>query len=130
MIYCQGSKGFSIIELVVFIVVIAILSTILFSVFGTVFRTAADPSKQTIALNRAESLLDLLIAQKRLKGFHHFTNPCEDHQRLTLCRYAKLLSPQLPISNKRKRYTKLEVQGRTAHNTYKVILLARVGDDS
>ena len=73
--------GFSLIELVVFIVVVGILGTALFAAFSTALQQGASgPDLSTSAAQLAQERMELILAQKRVLGFAGFTaatfDPC------------------------------------------------------
>jgi type II secretory pathway pseudopilin PulG len=68
--------GFSLIELIVFILVIGIASSGILGAFQTTLQNAPTGNYQTIALGLAQERMELILSQKRLKGFTLFSDPC------------------------------------------------------
>jgi type II secretory pathway pseudopilin PulG len=68
--------GFSLIELIVFILVIGIVSSGILGAFQTTLQNAPTGNYQTIALGLAQERMELILAQRRLKGFTLFSDPC------------------------------------------------------
>jgi Tfp pilus assembly protein PilW len=69
-------RGFSLIELIVFILIISIVTAALMVSFETVLKNSPAGNRQTIAISLAEERMDLILGQKRLQGFSNFIDPC------------------------------------------------------
>ena len=77
----KPETGFSLIELVVFIVVVGILGAALFAGFSTALQQGASGTDlSTNATQLAQERMELILAQKRVLGFAGFTaatfDPC------------------------------------------------------
>jgi type II secretory pathway pseudopilin PulG len=77
----KPETGFSLIELVVFIVVVGILGAALFAGFSTALQQGASGTDlSTSAIQLAQERMELILAQKRVLGFTGFTaatfDPC------------------------------------------------------
>lgn len=69
-------RGFNLIEVTVFIVVLALGVTGVFIAFGNVARANLAGNIQTEATQLAQERMELILTQKREKGFGAFTDPC------------------------------------------------------
>ncbi len=71
-------RGFSLIELVIFIVVTSILATALFAVFSTALRGPALASDSNRAMQIAVERMELILPQRQVLGFAAFAIPAAD----------------------------------------------------
>ncbi len=71
-------QGFSLIELIIFILVVSILSTALFSVFSTALRGPAQVSGSIQAMQLAVERMELILPQRKALGFVAFATPAAD----------------------------------------------------
>lgn len=71
-----NSGGFSLIELVIFIVVIGIAVPGIFLAFSTALQKSPIVNPQTIANQLAAARMDIIIGQRRMFGYSSFTDPC------------------------------------------------------
>lgn len=69
-------RGFTLIEIIIFIVITGILATGLAAVFSTTMRGAAMPGQLTQATQIAQERMELILGQRRAVGFAAFTDPC------------------------------------------------------
>jgi len=74
----QRQQGFSLIELIIFILVISILSTALLSVFTTALRGPAQASSSMLAMQLAVERMELILPQRQVLGFAAFNSPAAD----------------------------------------------------
>jgi prepilin-type N-terminal cleavage/methylation domain-containing protein len=72
----RRNAGFTLIELVIFIVIAGVLAVGLASVFSTAMRGAAEPGQLTHATQIAQERMELILGQRRAVGFATFTDPC------------------------------------------------------
>lgn len=68
--------GFTLVELVIFITVAAVLAVALTAAFSTVLRESATPGQLTQAALLAQERMELILAQRRAVGFAAFADPC------------------------------------------------------
>ena len=71
-------NGFSLIELVIFILVTSILSAALFTAFSSALRGPAVASAASQAMHLAVERMELILPQKQVLGFAAFSNPNAD----------------------------------------------------
>ena len=74
----QPQQGFTLVELIIFILVISILSTALLSVFSTALRGAAQVSSSIQAMQLAAERMELILPQRQVLGFAAFSSPAAD----------------------------------------------------
>lgn len=73
----RPARGFTLVELVVFIVVAALLGLGFFSVFGSmVSEDSPQAGETTKATQLAQERMELILAQKHAVGFTAFADPC------------------------------------------------------
>ncbi len=68
--------GFSLIELVIFIVIIGIVVSSVFLAFSTSSQKSPFVNAQVTANLLAGARMDIILGQRRLVGFTSFTDPC------------------------------------------------------
>lgn len=76
-----GERGVTLIELIVFIIIVGVLVSGLMGGFTTLLRGSATPQKMTQALQLAQERMELIRARKDAVGFACFTgtryDPCQ-----------------------------------------------------
>jgi len=76
----KTAAGYSLIELVMFIVILGILGAALFSAFGIALQGSGDSYPNSDAARLAQERMELILAQRRALGFAGFTaasfDPC------------------------------------------------------
>lgn len=72
----KKSAGFSLIELVVFIVVIGLAVGGVFLAFSTALQKNPLINPQTTANELASARMDIIIGQRRINGFSTLSDPC------------------------------------------------------
>ena len=70
------ARGFTLIELIIFIVIASIMGVALMAVFSTTTRRAPDAGQLTQATQLAQERMELVMAQRRAAGFAAFVDPC------------------------------------------------------
>ncbi len=93
----SSQKGFSLIELVIFIVITSLLSAALFAVFSSALLGPAQTSSATQAMRLAVERMELILPQRQVLGFTSFSLPNADP--------CKMGSAQLACSNIPGSYT-------------------------
>lgn len=68
--------GFSLIELIVFILIIGIIASALLVSFSTILQNAPSSNFQTTAIALAGERMDIILGQKQMQGFSSFSDPC------------------------------------------------------
>lgn len=71
----QGN-GFSLIEVIVFIVVLGVLVAGLVVAFGSQLQNSPVAGRLDSAAELAQQRMELILAQRRATGFAGFTDPC------------------------------------------------------
>lgn len=69
-------QGVSLIELVVFIVVIGLALSGVMLAFNTALDKTSQINPQTTAIQLASARMDIIIGQRRMLGFTNFSDPC------------------------------------------------------
>ena len=72
----RASRGFSLIEAVVFIVVVGLMMAALAVAFGGPLRTSGQAGELDRLAELTQQRLELILAQRRAAGFDAFTDPC------------------------------------------------------
>ena len=72
----QCRSGFSLIEVIVFIVVLGVLAAGLVVAFGSPIRNSPEAGRLDLAAELAQQRMELILAQRRAVGFAGFTDPC------------------------------------------------------
>lgn len=70
------STGFTLIELIVFIVIMGIAVSAVLLSFQTLLSKSPQANQQTIALELAEGRMDVIMGQYYLNGFASFSDIC------------------------------------------------------
>lgn len=71
-----NQNGVTLVELIVFIVIAALLATGLMSVFTSANKATPSAGDITQALELAQERMELIIAYKQAKGFNAMIDPC------------------------------------------------------
>ncbi len=69
-------SGFSLIELVFFIVIFAIASIAILRSFQAILTVLPNANRQNVATELAQGRMDVILGQFLLKGFNNFSDPC------------------------------------------------------
>jgi prepilin-type N-terminal cleavage/methylation domain-containing protein len=69
-------KGFTLVELIIFIVIIGVSVSSLITVYRTALKNTPTGNYQTTAIELAQGRMEIILGQKRLKGFTSFSDPC------------------------------------------------------
>lgn len=72
----KNNAGFSLIELVVFIVVMGIAITGIFLAFQTALQKSVVATPQIIANLLAQGRMDIIVGQERINGFNSYSDIC------------------------------------------------------
>lgn len=80
----QHKTGFTLVELIIFIVVLSIAVSAIFSAFSVALQQSFTANYQTTVIELAQGRMELILGQKRLKGFAGFTDPCPGAPACTL----------------------------------------------
>ena len=71
-----AARGFTLVELIIFIVITSIMAVALMSAFSTTSRSTAESGLVTKATQLAQERMELVLAQRRAAGFATFVDPC------------------------------------------------------
>jgi MSHA pilin protein MshD len=71
-----GVKGFTLIELILFIVIMGIAATAVLLSFQTLLAKSPNANRQTTALELAEGRMDVILGQYYQAGFTNFGDIC------------------------------------------------------
>lgn len=72
----RQAAGFSLIEAIVFIVVVAVLLAGLVAALSSNLRSSPRAGELDLASELAQQRMELILAQRRAAGFAAFTDPC------------------------------------------------------
>jgi Tfp pilus assembly protein PilE len=78
-------NGFTLIELVIFIVVISVTFTTLAISFQTLLKKSYFPNRVTTAVGLAQARMELILGQRYQKGFTSFVDPCTNATPPAVC---------------------------------------------
>ena len=70
------SKGFTLIEVVIFIVILGIASAGILLSFETALRATPENSRASMALNLTQGRINIILGQYYLKGYSSFSDIC------------------------------------------------------
>lgn len=73
---CSVARGFTLVELIIFIVIVSIMGVALMSAFSTTTRGTPDAGQLTQATQLAQERMELVMAQRRAVAFAAFADPC------------------------------------------------------
>ena len=68
--------GFSLIEVIVFIVILGVLMAALVIAFASPLLSSPDAGRLDLAAELAQQRMELILAQRRAAGFAAFADPC------------------------------------------------------
>lgn len=68
--------GFTLIEVIIFIIVLSIVATGLFVSFNTVLALSANPGKNLAASQLAKARMSIILQNRLVNGFSSITDPC------------------------------------------------------
>jgi type II secretory pathway pseudopilin PulG len=75
----KKQKGVTLIELVIFIIVLGIIVTGILMSFGVALRKSPDIDRASRAVELAQQRMDLIVGLRKMNGFDSITtDPCED----------------------------------------------------
>jgi hypothetical protein len=77
--------GISLIEMVIFIVLVGIIATGLMAALHESLKHLPENQDDIVAIHLAESRLEFLIGQKFINDFSHFTDTCTDAEPPSIC---------------------------------------------
>lgn len=72
----KKAYGFTLIELIAFIIVIGIAATAVFISFNRIVTGSTRPDANQIAIDLAERRMELILGNRFIQGFVTFTDPC------------------------------------------------------
>jgi Tfp pilus assembly protein PilE len=78
-------SGISLIELVIFIVILGILGLTIMMSFGVSLEQSPLSQQSTQALEYAQQRMDLILGQRAMQGFSSFVDPCVASPSLAVC---------------------------------------------
>jgi len=78
-------KGFTLIELIIFIIVMAIIALGILASFSVSLRYAPDIEYASRATELAQQRMDLILGQRYIQGFSTYTDPCVASPSLPIC---------------------------------------------
>ena len=73
----KKNGGFSLIELVMFIVIVGILITGVFVTFSEINASVTTPESYNVASQLAQERMEMIIGQRRQVGFAAFVDPLD-----------------------------------------------------
>lgn len=113
-----NQRGISLIELIIFIMIMGILSAAILATFNVAGSKTPNIDKQIEALDYGQLRMDLILGQKATQGFNSFTDPCSGSSPPAVCN-----SPGFAVSS-------TIAQNWNGDTNYKVITVTVSGDAS
>ena len=112
-------RGFTLVELIIFIVIVSIMGVALMSAFSTTTRGTPDAGQMTQATQLAQERMELVMAQRRAVAFAAFADPCTFGTPPAACTPPAGYNVAVTI-----------VTGWNSSNDYKVITVSVTGTSS
>ncbi len=82
--YQHKMRGFSLIECLIFIVIVGIAASTMLLSFQNILQNSPNANNQTLAIGLAQERMELLLKQQQINGIN-FTNPCSGGSPPTIC---------------------------------------------
>jgi len=76
MVNATRARGFTLIEMVVFIVVVGVAAVALFRMFGQTMPRSPAPSQLTQATQLAQERMELILGRRGVVGYNALNDPC------------------------------------------------------
>lgn len=74
--FFHKQQGITLLELVVFIVIISVAMVGLISSFNTVLKHSTEPGQRLVASALADARMNLILLQRHVHGFNNISDPC------------------------------------------------------
>ncbi|OGT96774.1 MAG: hypothetical protein A2298_04505 [Gammaproteobacteria bacterium RIFOXYB2_FULL_38_6] len=81
----KANSGFTLIEVIIFVVVLGVVATGLLMSFGASLEASPEIQKNSIAVELAEQRMDLILGQRHGYGFASTADPCTAAPSLPAC---------------------------------------------
>jgi Tfp pilus assembly protein PilE len=81
----RQQKGVSLIELIIFIIVLGMLSSGILMAFAVVLEKIPAVKKTTLATTIAQRKMERILGQKYSQGFDNVSDPCETQPQPDIC---------------------------------------------
>jgi Tfp pilus assembly protein PilV len=78
-------RGISLIEVTIFIVVVGLAMVAVIMGVGASLQNTPSSSQTTLALEQAQSRMDIILGQRAIVGFASFVDPCVATPALAFC---------------------------------------------
>jgi len=77
--------GFTLIEVIIFIVIVGLMITGLIMSFSTALESSPDVAKNARAIELAQQRMEFILGQRKLNGFASTIDPCDATPTLPAC---------------------------------------------
>lgn len=81
----RRTSGYTMIELVIFIIVIGIIATTILASFNVSLEKTPVITRVAKAIDIAQQRMDVILGQKQVAGFNSFADPCSVPSALPFC---------------------------------------------
>lgn len=82
------NRGFTLIEMIIFIVILGISSVAMLMAFQLLLQRSPTANYQTTAIGLAQERMELILAQKKTKGYASVSDPCQQVPPPSLCTFS------------------------------------------
>lgn len=124
----KSMLGVTLMEMLVFLVVLSILTSGFFIAYREILTNVDQPGQISIATERAQARLDLIMGQKRRHGYANFIDPCDVGSPSPICVVTTRVAPVvLPPSTTVSTVT-LVVTGQSDDGSVEVTLTSLLGN--
>lgn len=122
-------SGFSLIELIVFIVITGLAVAAMMTTFQVVLQKSPNANNQNTAVELAQGRMDLILGQEKQMGFSSFSDPCTGGSPPSYCTLssAYTVSSNIAVLSGNSNFKTITVTVRNASNTLLATLTAMVG---
>lgn len=79
------TEGFTLIELIIFIVVVGLLAAGILLAFNNILAKSVTPHDQNLAVQLAKERMEIILGQRWAVGFAGFSDPCDPGPGPALC---------------------------------------------
>ncbi len=111
-------RGFTLLELVLFIAIIAVLTNVFFLAYRQILLRAQAPAQLEMAGEIAQARMEFILGQRAARGFSQFLDPCDSGGAVaSICTASTRVAPTaLPLASSANEAV-ITVTGRSPNGT-------------